>query len=202
MLLTSGDIIGMVKDALKWTDDDGTRLYGPLSMAYWDICELTDWPLLRKVKAASFAGSALAMPSDTVGVINVIGAGNDPFWQVDEADIYTSATGRKRWHYAGKAEGSSLAAYPSIQIIDANGAALSESVSVYYWVYQARITSITDPILVPTSRALVIKTVQYVMSTIDHDHEAADRLAQEYTAAVAELLAKTNKPNRYGGGRR
>jgi hypothetical protein len=48
----------------------------------------------------------------------------------------------------------------------------------------------------------VIKTVQYVMSTIDHDNDAADRLAQEYDKAVAEMLAKANKPNRYGGGRR
>jgi hypothetical protein len=201
MLLTSGDIIGMVQDALKWTDADRTRLYGPVSMAYWDICELTDWPLLRKVKAATFTGSAVAMPSDTIGVVNVIGAGNDPFWQIDEADAATTA-GRKRWYYAGKAESSSLSAYPSIQIIDASGNALSEAVAVHYWVYPAKITSLTDPILVPTSRALVIKAVQYVMSTIDHDHEAADRLAQEYTAAVGELLAKANKPNRYGGGRR
>jgi hypothetical protein len=201
MLLTSGDIIGMVQDALKWTDADRTKLYGPVSMAYWDICELTDWPLLRKVKAVTFAGTAAAMPSDTIGVVNVIGAGNDPFWQIDEADAPTTA-GRKRWYYAAKAEAATLTAFPSIQIIDANGTALSESVAAHYWVYPPRITTTADPILVPTSRALVIKAVQYVMSTIDHDHEAADRLAQEYTAAVAELLAKANKPNRYGGGRR
>lgn len=201
MLLTSGDIIGMVKDALKWSDGDVARLYGPLSMAYWDMCELTDWTLLRKTKAAAFAGTALAMPADTIGVTNIIGAGNDPFWQVEQSDLAATA-GRKRWYYAAKAESADLAAYPSVQIVDANGDALSESVAVHYWVYPARIASTTAPILVPTSRALVIKTVQYVMSTIDHDHEAADRLSQEYDKAVAELLAKVNKPNRFGGGRR
>lgn len=201
MLLTSGDIIGMVKDALKWTDGDVTRLYGPLSMAYWDMCELTDWPLLRKTKAATFAGSAVEMPTDTAGIVNVIGDDSNPFWQVDAADV-ANTSGRKRWYYSAKAEASSLTAYPSVQIVDSAGAALSESVTIHYWVYPARIAATTTPILIPTSRALVIKTVQYVMSTIDHDHEAADRLAQEYDKAVAELLAKVNKPNRFGGGRR
>jgi len=201
MRLTAGEIIDMVKDALKWTLEDTSRLFGPLSMAYWDMCELTDWDLLRKLKAATFAGSAVAMPADTIGVINVIGAGNDPFWQVDQSDVPTT-NGRKRWYYAAKAEAASLVAYPSIQIVDATGTALSESVAVHYWVYPAKITGTMDPILIPTSRALVIKTVQYVMSTIDHDNDAADRLSQEYTQAVEELLSKVRKPNRFGGGRR
>jgi len=201
MRLIAGDIISMVTDALKWTAGDASRLYGPLSMAYWDMCELTDWDLLRKTKAASFTGTAIAMPSDTVGVVNVLGADGKPFWQVDVADIAATA-GRKRWHYAVTPEASALVAYPSVQIVDAAGAALTESVTVHYWVYPAKIASASDPILIPTSRALVIKTVQYVMSTIDHDHEAADRLAQEYTQAVEELLAKVRKPNRYAGGRR
>jgi hypothetical protein len=201
MQLTSGDIIGLVQDALKWTAADVPRIYGPLNMAYWDICELTDWPLLRKVKAAVFSGTALPMPEDTIGVTNIIGAGNDPFWQIDEADV-ESTSGRKRWYYAGKTGTTALTAFPSVQIVDATGTALSESVAVHYWVYPPRIAATTDSILVPTSRALVIKTVQYVMSTIDHDNDAADRLAQEYDKAVAEMLAKANKPNRYGGGRR
>jgi hypothetical protein len=201
MLLTAGDVISFVRDAVKWTSAEEPRFYGPLSMAYWDLCELTDWIHLRKEKAVSFSGSAIVTPGDTIGVTAIIGSDGEAYWQAEKSALAANQ-GRKRWHYSGLADSATLAASPSVNIVSAEGVPATDAVTMFYWVYPPKITSAGDAILIPSSRALVIKTIQYIQSVIEHDAQAAEQLRTEYEAAVVELLSKHQAPNRFKGGRR
>jgi len=200
-VLTAGHIIQFVRDALKWTDAEDSRFYGPLSMAYWDLCEITDWTLLRRQKSVAFSGSPVATPSRTIGVRAIVGADGTEYTHVEQHAIGATG-GRKRWYYSPASDTATLTGEPSVQIVDANGAAATDTVTLHYWVYPDAIAGISDVILLPGTRALISKTVKYMRCVIEDDPSRAEALRQEYDAAVAEMLAKNQTPTRFGSGRK
>lgn len=200
-MITVNDIYDPIKDALNWTSADESRIYKPMSLANWDLCELAPFPKLCRNRAVSFSGVAVNLGNDVVGVTAVVGSDGTPYWEVAEDQVKLTG-GRKRWYKASIAHGTSLSTGLNIQIVDANGAAETASPTVYYWVYPPVLSALTDEILLPASRALVINTMLYLMSVIDREPEVADRMKADYETAKAELLAKFRPPARFGGGPR
>ena len=201
--MTAGYIWDMVADGLRFTaTSDRARIKQPSTMALWDLCELAPWPLLRMSRSVTFSGSAVSLGSDVIGAFAVVGSDNQPYWQVEQSEVGVTS-GRKRWYRAATAYGGSLPTTgPSIQIVDSTGAAELATVTVHYWVYPPALSSDSDLILIPASRALVIKTIQYMFAVVDHDPAVADRLSAEYEVAKAELLSKYQPPARFAGGAR
>jgi len=200
--VTAGMIWAMVADALNWTTtEDKARLHDPTTMAYWDLCELAPFTLLRRQKALSFSGSAIQLPSDTIDVYAVEDSSNNQYRQINIEDL-ASTHGRKRWYYQPVTDGTDLTGSPFLQIVGSNGTPESETATVYYWVYPPALDEDSDLVLLPSSQALVIRATQYMMSIIDHDAETGDRLANQYDAAKTELLAKLSLPARFSGGKR
>jgi len=199
------NIIDMVALALKYDSADKTKIYNPMSLAYYDICELTDWLKLRKTKVGDFSGSAITMPEGTIGVTNIVSDANGPYWQIEQENILPTNGVNLRWHYVSTPEGTDLTNAVSVQIIDTDGDPATDSTVIHYWAYPPEITeadAATQEILLPDARLLALKTIVDMIGLIDHDEDQADRYRNEYQSALAAATAKNQSPTRYIGGKR
>ena len=199
------NIVEMVATALKYDAADQAKIYNPMSLAYFDICELTDWLKLRKTKVGAFTGSAITMPVGTIGVTNIVSDTNGPLWQIEQENIGPTNGVNLRWHYASTPEASPLVDTVNVQIIDTDGDAATDTTVIHYWAYPPEIdaaSAATQEMLLPSARLLALKTIVDMIGLIDHDEEQADRYRNEYNSALAEMTAKNQGPARYIGGKR
>lgn len=200
-MITAGQILTMAVKALRYDNTEKSDLYTPMTLAYWDLCELLDWPEIRKHKDITFFGGAISLGEDVIGCTAVIDSNGSPLWEIKPSDIQTTG-GKSRWYRVSRESSESLSTDFDIQIVDADGANMSGTVTAHYWVYPAALSSDSDPILLPSSRALVINTLLHAMTLIDHDPTTAENWRGEFELAKAELIAKYRAPARYSGGTR
>lgn len=181
-------------EALRYTTSgDRAKIRNPCTLAYWELCELTNWPLLRRSKALTVgAGNAVALPADAIDVTGVVSA--DAVYEHVAEEDRRASDGNPHWYYAADGAAGNLTGALRLGLVDGQGEDAGDTVTVYYWVYPPALAQDDDLVLLPGSRALILKTLVDMLGLMDKKEAQADRYRQEYETAIATLLAKFPPP--------
>jgi hypothetical protein len=196
----AGDVYSLVADALRYTtDEDKLKIRAPCQLAYYELCELAPWLRLQRAMLIAPVSPATILPvtdlpADTVDVIAVT-QGGVLLPRIPVEDLYVPNDGRPRWYYAAPVAAQNAGVRLKMGFTNgSSGANLSGTVTVYYWVYPPRLDTDQTPIMLPSARPLVLRTIVDVLGLIDKKEEAADRYRAELQSATATMMALNPLP--------
>ena len=183
-------ICDVVLLSLGLPDTDKPRLLQQLNILRNDIAGETDWQFLRRVvrDVAFSAGSPVAVPAGKIGVTLVKGA-SIIYYHVLEG-LVPPNLGLRYWSWDVPADSPFV---PALSLWGSDGAAVVDTVSVYYWVGLADLTAetvATVDVEFPATAAFVSGLTARWLRYEERSPEAAAPPEAQFAIDLREMVSR------------
>jgi len=208
-IFTVADVLNPVQRALRLTNADDLTL-ATQRIDHWHrmLCDLSDWPALRAVATPATTGVTLALPN-AAGIVSVYGP-VVPYWFVDRGDVPASdLLYRTLWSLGVPSRNGNgdllFDVWDFNADTGAHAASTGISLSVVYWTRPSALSSGTDKLALPSTRALIVRTILDLVGLMDRKDVDVQSWRAELDPAMAELLTlnpvSQSMPLRMASGR-